>query len=491
MNEKCFCHIGMADGTRYKVKDADARSSIETIEENLNNTTPIVEGLQTEVENIQHDFYNVLNHGLVGDGVTDNSSALQTLINKIPEGSTIYFPNGNYLFNTSISTKDNITFKGTFKNKYNVVNETSRLFFNGCDGFVLGSGQNGSNYFEGLVIVGKENIGCAFKNLRAKMRRCSISMFLQGIYTGREAIIEDCEIFQNGIGIDGCIDSKILNNFIYNNNSNGIKLYAGCNDNIIANNKIEWNGGRGVELHQCYSNVITGNIIDRSTEQGLYLTSASQCTISNNILKRNFVSGATGVNANQLRMESCSNCSISGNILQTGNTADDGTGVVVPDTGVYLVSSNNLIFMGNNLKSGGVTTPISKYNCENATIYELNMGYDLSTSLKGTKVTGVAVANTPLQLTLPIKNITPANAIPNTDKFIVKFRKTDNSTWGAKEIIISNGRTWSDLAVKIDTTDLGTNLTMGVALNSDKDKYILSVTSTSGNYYIEVEPLSI
>ena len=35
MNEKCFCHIGMAVGTRYKVKDADAREQIETLNDSL------------------------------------------------------------------------------------------------------------------------------------------------------------------------------------------------------------------------------------------------------------------------------------------------------------------------------------------------------------------------------------------------------------------------------------------------------------------------
>lgn len=51
MNEKCFCHIGMADGTRYKVKDADARSSIETINGDIETINNNIENINNEIEN--------------------------------------------------------------------------------------------------------------------------------------------------------------------------------------------------------------------------------------------------------------------------------------------------------------------------------------------------------------------------------------------------------------------------------------------------------
>jgi hypothetical protein len=48
----------------------------------------------------QFRTYNVADYGLVGDGTTDNTTALQTLVNTVVAagGGTIFFPKGKYLF---------------------------------------------------------------------------------------------------------------------------------------------------------------------------------------------------------------------------------------------------------------------------------------------------------------------------------------------------------------------------------------------------------
>ena len=46
----------------------------------------------------------VTNYGVIGDGVTDNTEPLQTLLD---EGGSIYFPNGTYFFKAVNITKDN------------------------------------------------------------------------------------------------------------------------------------------------------------------------------------------------------------------------------------------------------------------------------------------------------------------------------------------------------------------------------------------------
>lgn len=45
---------------------------------------------------------DVTRNGLVGDGVTDNASALQALINRSPNGTLFYFPRGTYLVSRTI-----------------------------------------------------------------------------------------------------------------------------------------------------------------------------------------------------------------------------------------------------------------------------------------------------------------------------------------------------------------------------------------------------
>jgi hypothetical protein len=55
--------------------------------------------------------YNVRAFGAVGDGVTDDTSAIQTAINS-GAGSTVYFPNGTYIVSTSLTLPNYTTLKG-------------------------------------------------------------------------------------------------------------------------------------------------------------------------------------------------------------------------------------------------------------------------------------------------------------------------------------------------------------------------------------------
>ncbi len=53
---------------------------------------------------------NVTNYGVVGDGVTDNTVALQNLINSSPAGTLFYFPAGTYLIAGTVSFASLATF---------------------------------------------------------------------------------------------------------------------------------------------------------------------------------------------------------------------------------------------------------------------------------------------------------------------------------------------------------------------------------------------
>ena len=58
---------------------------------------------------VQPGFYNVLDYGLVGDGSTDNTTVLQTLINNVVSagGGTFYFPAGIYLIAGALQDTSN------------------------------------------------------------------------------------------------------------------------------------------------------------------------------------------------------------------------------------------------------------------------------------------------------------------------------------------------------------------------------------------------
>jgi len=87
-----------------------------------------IDGFITKIKAWQGTMYNVKEYGLVGDGVTDDTAALQALINlAISEGrKTIFFPPGTY-YVTSLVNDDKVFFVGdnaTFTGGYTgVINQ--------------------------------------------------------------------------------------------------------------------------------------------------------------------------------------------------------------------------------------------------------------------------------------------------------------------------------------------------------------------------------
>lgn len=63
------------------------------------NLVSAINEIFTKVSSVQENIniYNVKNYGVEGDGVTDNTDAINDLIDNIPDGSALYFPKGTYL----------------------------------------------------------------------------------------------------------------------------------------------------------------------------------------------------------------------------------------------------------------------------------------------------------------------------------------------------------------------------------------------------------
>lgn len=69
----------------------------------------------TKVHNrmIENDIANILDYGATGDGVTDDTAAIQSAVNDVSLGTVIFFPEGTYRVTSQISVNTrSITFKG-------------------------------------------------------------------------------------------------------------------------------------------------------------------------------------------------------------------------------------------------------------------------------------------------------------------------------------------------------------------------------------------
>jgi len=65
------------------------------------------------VQDKERDIVSVKDFGAVGDGVTDDTSAIQAAVNAVSDGGTIYVPSGNYVVSTYINcSAKRVTFKG-------------------------------------------------------------------------------------------------------------------------------------------------------------------------------------------------------------------------------------------------------------------------------------------------------------------------------------------------------------------------------------------
>lgn len=72
---------------------------------------------KTTYSMIEGASLNVLDFGAIGDGVADDSAAIQAAINAVPSiGGEVYFPRGTYLVNTKIALKGRLSLVGESRN---------------------------------------------------------------------------------------------------------------------------------------------------------------------------------------------------------------------------------------------------------------------------------------------------------------------------------------------------------------------------------------
>lgn len=318
--------------------------------------------------NVKVDFH------AKGDGVADDTAAIQKAINSIDKG-IIYFPPGNYLVKelklkndiTLTSFNDALQYTGQNASVVMVAAENTNVMFDTEDvsGYsISGITFNGKDKKTSGISGGYNG---SIKNCKFYKCDFGIGKNLKNEYSGNlfTADIEDCYFDSCINGIGNSIDSKINNNFIYSCHI-GIKLTG--SDNTITGNKIEWNEACGISALGASHCVIANNIIDRSGTNGLYLDKdSSSDSITGNIFRRNGVNGEGDKEKSHILIEGATDIVFTGNVTVAENSRDDKSGKLVPDISVYCENSKNVSFVGNNL-SGAIKHSIVKEKNENLNI---------------------------------------------------------------------------------------------------------------------------
>lgn len=269
-------------------------------------------------------YYNFLNYGGVADGVTNNSPALTTLIATVTAagGGVIYFPEGAYAFNSTITTADDckIRFLGDGISSRLVTLSTITTFFNAGSNTTFDNLNIDTGAFGNVAIridsgssVGTQwaryILNCYF-NSTAAGQLC-IQFGNTQTFTGYGTVIDNCLfnlgsasiIFQR-VGADTLSNRRIFTNCKANSTAyadlggmNGWVI-VGC-DMLVPLTTV------GTIPENC---VITGN--------NLSLGSGWTVRVSNTVIEGNNLAAASVITVSS----SCTDLSFGPNSVETGAT---------------------------------------------------------------------------------------------------------------------------------------------------------------------------
>lgn len=212
---------------------------------------------------------NVLDFGAVGDGVTDDTAAIQAAIDSVNQLGTVFFPAGTYKITDTLDI--------IYTNVWHAVNllgvgNGSKIDWRGGDNKsmlhtrgVSGSGWYAKPYIEKLYFYGNAFTGDPYNNVTA----IQVGDTPQNVFSGVcNFTVRDCVISHTTIGILGYYESDevtIQNCYIERFTGYGIKNDFGGSAWNIVENHISDGSATSVGIFSCLSGTrIEGNIIQGS-----------------------------------------------------------------------------------------------------------------------------------------------------------------------------------------------------------------------------------
>ena len=342
---------------------------------------------------------SVATHGAVGDGVTNDTTAIDAAITAAGVGGTVYFPmtTGDYMINLSLKplahqkwlgqvnprywTSDPDSMPGprgrlramasftgsalihnTATPSYGVVLEAMGIVGNAEDGSVDGIDLGSPGYAERGWLI----------------NRCQITWCSTAICGQQHVVtVRECMISRNGWGIaphrgadttSRATDCVYESNFIFFNKHHAIELgtaTAECGMISIIGNRLERSGvdpasptaanrdsnACGIHLVRATGISIVSNTTDANSGPALRVTAASVGQVNNvvlagNVFKRDGSGDNTSTSGSGVALKGASFVTATGNAVSYGTPDDGGGGRVTPIYGVEIDSCNFVNWIG-------------------------------------------------------------------------------------------------------------------------------------------------
>lgn len=386
----------------------------------LNDLQGQATGLQSQVTaNLDKLVYNVRDHGVVGNGTTDDTAAIQAAINAVQAagGGVVFLPRGVYRISDALVLKTGVTLRGvhaaSWPNRF-----TSPLcsirptatFAGECAISILGKDITGSAGNEGncriydleldgsaLPVGSVSGIHAQGEVLDVTVARVTIKQFTRnGIHTNVGTLPGATKAPH-----DWFMDSVVC----YNNAAYGFSLSMTdgyVRDCIAAANggdgwllgpfgslavigcQALFNTGHGFNIAggtQVGNLAMVGTLTDRNGQDGIHVgpstgTGSPPVVITGATLNRDGRNGNTGGGAFAgLRIDSCANPVIVNGIAVNTGVDDDATGVNSPQYGISLTATNAYVQLNGGYAHGntaginddGTTTVMRRFNVDEAT----------------------------------------------------------------------------------------------------------------------------
>ena len=251
--------------------------------------------LENEFDYLNEFVVNVKKHGIIGDGITDYTSDIQTLVNEIESrgGGILFFPKGTYLLTTPLEIGSGVHVLGVGKD---TIFEGDLRQTAGSTAMFVNKGRNNSGSYSGASGYKIENIALNSEN-----------QTMQGIYTDNASDFTFQRIYGLGKTKDHWFDINNSKNgiikdcYLIHGRNSDIQIDAreGENDGLIIENIFIENktpssdysniahAQAGIHFHRGNAhNVKINNIFMNGVDVGVYQDKGIKI---NNISMTNFI----------------------------------------------------------------------------------------------------------------------------------------------------------------------------------------------------------
>jgi parallel beta-helix repeat protein len=467
------------------------------------------------------NIFNVKDYGATGDGVTNDTVAIQTALTAATAAppSVVLFPPGTYVVSTQLSVGSGTTLQGYGATLFKAAGSTGhviRVATGAVDAKVMGLTINGNK------AANTSGHGIAFVGT---------------LLSSQRLLVADCTIintYQSGIQINSCKEAKVVSNFIYDSARTGIEILNSCEDVSITGNHVKRSGSANVAiagLHILVSNnvledagenpaapadnvtgygetnkyfVINNNVCKNGGNHGIHL-GGNDHVISNNhvynptndgvflgneggvldLITGFTISGNRTVDCRRgVNLVNCDKGTVSGNSISSSS-----------EFGVYLDSCSDMavtgnVIFGSTLKGIRLTDSVDSVFSDNVIKGNLQSGIESSgtcsnnvfsgNNIRGNTLTGIVLgageSNNYVNGNSIFGNTPPLNVSSATTDATDNFTDATSSTSVAAAAVVTLPSTSDSLVV----TDSSGPTTINEIVNSRPGRIISLLFNTAG-----------